>query len=961
MVRPTHLRLVRGFSPHTTRALDATHTASLSAAGQLAPATARTIGHTSTDALVQATSARTAHHAYRPAEEHPTTMAPSNAASPPHERSRAAAAFVYGAASAPPALLRRPAVVRQSQRLSASASTWASPALAAAVLRSSRAPLSQPTSLRPHQRLHFATLASPQPQASTQDNLDATSAKLADDPTADASIPTLETTASLSDPVATSLGEDPIDSPLDNDGFVESRVLSDTNGTHSPRGLADFASNDIPDLVAAADDVPAVPAKRKIVDGMGPPLSEFRVSPAVIDLLAKSDITQTTEVQAGTFDIVYDGADVIAKSRTGTGKTLAFALPIMERLAIIRGTGGDATADSGGRRSRRRNTGEGPGCIVLAPTRELAKQVAREMANLGSVLGLSVECFYGGVGYAPQENALRRGVDVVVGTPGRVIDHLERGTLRLDSIAFAVLDEADEMLSMGFSQDVETVFERLPPADKRQVILFSATVPGWVKNLAAQYQKEDVVTFDAVTRGSMAATTVRHCAVRVPDRDEARASLLADIIAVYSGMSGSKNGVKATAAGPSRAIVFTQTKREADELATSGALDGCGAAVLHGDVSQKQREVTLAQFRKGRFQVLVATDVAARGLDISGVDVVVQYRVPHDMDAYIHRAGRTGRAGKNGTAVVMYSDREQRSIGALERNCKIKFERESAPAPELALDAAADVAIANMGAVDDTVVKHLVPKASELLQGAEDPEQVLATVLAIASRRTEFEFRSVLSGEPGKRTLHLVGSEEITPGFALRFIGELARHVGVNDKVGLIRQCRDGSTVLDVSADDAEKLVEASEDSQVVMSKSVSLSIATRIPALRDDDRRGGGRRDGGGRGRRGGGGGYGGGGYGGRGGGGYRDRGGYSDRGSYMDRGSGGGRGGYSRDGGYSRGGGAYGRDGDYGGSRYGGGGRRGSGGRFSRDNGRRSSGSYGSDRSSDSHRTHEFLSDDF
>ncbi|CDF38147.1 DEAD (Asp-Glu-Ala-Asp) box polypeptide 21-like, putative [Chondrus crispus] len=676
---------------------------------------------------------------------------------------------------------------------------------------------------------------------------------------------------------------------------------------------------------------------------MGPPLESFRLSPRTIQMLKKNDITHTTEVQAGTFDLLFEGKDIIAKSRTGTGKTLAFGLPIMERLAIIR-------KERGGPKPR----GEGPGCIVLAPTRELAKQVSREMSHLGQGLGLSVECFYGGVGYGPQENALRRGVDVVVGTPGRIMDHLNKGNLRLDNISFAVLDEADEMLSMGFAQDVETIFETLPPENERQVILFSATVPRWVKNLASQFQKKDVVTFDAVTSGSMASTTVRHCAVRVPERDEARAGLLADVIAVHS-QGRCEDTIKR---GPSRAIVFTETKREADELATSGSLDGCGAAVLHGDVSQKQREVTLSQFRQGQFQVLVATDVAARGLDISGVDVVIQYRVPNDAESYIHRAGRTGRAGKSGTAVVMYSDRESRNLRNLERECRIRFDMEVAPAPETALEAAVNVALDNISGVDERVIKHLLPRAEEMLaSGAEDTAEKLAAILAIAGRRTRLEDRSILSGEKGMRTVVVSGEREISPGLAMRFISDLARAAETESRVGLIRMCRDGSAVVDVISDAALGLVGASE--KLGEDAEIKLRVASGVPQLKEIERRGGGRFD-----RRGGGGRSGGGG-------GRYDRNGGARRGSYRsdsrDSRGGGGGGGYGRrdggGGGYQRRESGYGRrdggysggrrdSGGYGGGQGGGGYSGGGGGGGYQGRGRNSGGAR---------RSADFLSDDF
>lgn len=706
-------------------------------------------------------------------------------------------------------------------------------------------------------------------------------------------------------------------------GFAEAVTLDPSDAAFA----VDFEAPDIVapqvDVVEQVQDPFRTKQGKPIVkDGMGPPIESFRVSKQIVERLKKNDITHTTEVQAGTFDLVYDGHDIIAKSRTGTGKTLAFALPIMERLAVIR-------EQRGGVKPR----GEGPGCIVLAPTRELAKQVAREMTYLGQGLRLSVEVFYGGVAYGPQENALRRGVDVVVGTPGRIMDHLNKGNLRLDNISFAVLDEADEMLSMGFAQDVETVFETLPPVDERQVILFSATVPRWVKSLAAQFQKKEVITFDSVTSGSMAPSTVRHCAVRVPERDEARAALLADVIAVHS-----RGRTEDTVSlGPSRAIVFTQTKREADELATSGSLDGCGAAVLHGDVSQKQREVTLSQFRSGQFQVLVATDVAARGLDISGVDVVVQYRVPQDTESYIHRAGRTGRAGKSGTAVVMYSDRESRSLRGLERECRIKFELEAAPAPETALEAAVEVALGNVSAVDDRVIKHLLPRAEAMLAGGADTAETLAAILAIAGRRTRLEDRSILSGEKGMRTVVVVAEGRMmSPGLAMRFISDMARAKDVDNKVGLIRMCRDGSAVVDIPSEAADKLVQASEE--LGEDAEVKLRVALGVPALRENERRPVGRygeRDsrGGGYGRErydrrqgGGGGRY------------ERDRRGSGGppRGSFRgdrDR-RGGGSGGYRREGGYGGGGYSGGRDrdgggyggrgGGYGGRRGGGGGRR-------------------------------------
>lgn len=706
--------------------------------------------------------------------------------------------------------------------------------------------------------------------------------------------------------------------------FDEAVILDDEDPklTAQKAGFVQLADEAAASQTPVEDVQPAETEVDKPPPGMGPAVTKFRLSPSTVEALARNNITHFTEVQAGTFDLLFDGSDVIAKSRTGTGKTLAFALPILERLALKQKEQGP------------RQRGDGPGCIVLAPTRELAKQVAREMSYIGKQLGLSVECFYGGSSYTAQENALRRGLDVVVGTPGRIIDHLDRGTLRLESIQFAVLDEADEMLSMGFAEDVENVFQTLPPREERQVILFSATVPHWVKQLASQYQKKDVKIFDSVSTGIQTSTTVRHCAVRVPERDESRASLLADIIAVYCRGAASGDGNLE----PSRAMVFTETKREADELVAGGSLDGCGAAVLHGDVSQRQREQTLAQFRSGRFQVLVATDVAARGLDISGVDVVVQYRVPRDAESYIHRAGRTGRAGKSGTAVVMFNDRELRGLRDLEYRCKVQFERESAPAPERALDAAVEYAVMSAKTVQERVLKHLSPTADEILALPEEERRsTLTGLLAVAGRRTSLLDRSILSGEQGMRTIHVTGKHGLTPSIALRCLSTLAEEKGHSRlRVGLIRICNDGSAVVDVPSKIADLILEAS-----VRGTDLNVAAAVEIPPLREDRRDSSRGRD---RDRRGG---RGGSGYGG-----YRDRGGYRSgsgggyRGGRDTYGREGGRGYNRRDDGYGRGGeGRYrGRNRDYGGS----------GGYSGRSSGGYRDGDYGNRRTS-------MLNDDF
>lgn len=372
-----------------------------------------------------------------------------------------------------------------------------------------------------------------------------------------------------------------------------------------------------------------------------PRWTQAGLDPRVIDILSAKGITHFTPVQGEAFDPVLAGRDVIGRSRTGTGKTLAFGLPAMTRLLNLYDEKG--IRDGSGRFARGRKVG----MLILCPTRELARQVQEELQQAARPLGLFTEVFHGGVSYDPQARALRSGLDILVGTPGRVIDHIERGNLNLAECETVVLDEADEMLNMGFAEDVEVILEGIGSANKRktQCLLFSATTPPWVKEIGKQYQN-NVFSIDATAEdgGARVATTVRHLAVQVPPGVESKRAALEDIIAVEiskdveidvgggddeeaaAGAAMEANPIAAAAALKKsktyqamqqkifgKTIVFTETKREADELVSGGVFKSLTAQALHGDVGQKQRDATLNAFRKGSFNVLVATDVAARG------------------------------------------------------------------------------------------------------------------------------------------------------------------------------------------------------------------------------------------------------------------------------------------------------------------------------------------------------------
>uniref|UniRef100_J3MII7 RNA helicase n=2 Tax=Oryza brachyantha TaxID=4533 RepID=J3MII7_ORYBR len=344
------------------------------------------------------------------------------------------------------------------------------------------------------------------------------------------------------------------------------------------------------------------------------------------------------------------GKDMIGRARTGTGKTLAFGIPIMDRII---------------RYNEKNGSGRNPLAIILAPTRELARQVEKEFKESAPLDSL---CVYGGVPISHQMRVLNYGVDVVVGTPGRIIDLLRRGVLNLSEIQFVVLDEVDQMLAVGFDEDVEVIMENLP--QNRQSMLFSATMPSWIRKITNKYLKDPVI-IDLVG-----------------DADQK----LPEGISLYS--IASEHYGKPSILGPlikehangGKCIVFTQTKREADRLAYAmGRSYACQA--LHGDISQNQRERTLSGFRDGRFNILVATDVAARGLDIPNVDLVIHYEIPNTSELFVHRSGRTARAGKKGSAILIYTSDQARAVRVIEHDIGCRFtELPKIPATDEAAD-----------------------------------------------------------------------------------------------------------------------------------------------------------------------------------------------------------------------------------------------------------------------------------
>lgn len=356
------------------------------------------------------------------------------------------------------------------------------------------------------------------------------------------------------------------------------------------------------------------------------PFSDLGLSPEVLRAVVEVGYEETTPIQEQTIPLLLAGRDVIAQAQTGTGKTAAFALPTIERIdpKQVR-----------------------PQALILAPTRELVIQVAGAMHKLGKYRELAVVPIYGGQPIERQLRSLRHGVHIVVGTPGRLMDHMRRGTLSLEGIATVILDEADEMLDMGFLEDIEYILAQAP--SDRQTALFSATIPMRINVLARTYMR-DAITI-SIEAEKVTVPQIRQTYYEVRDREKLDA--LTRILDFES---------------PDSVIIFCARKSDVDELGETLQGRGYTAETLHGDLSQVQRDRVMRRFRDNTVEVLVATDVAARGLDIVGVSHVINYDIAWDPESYVHRIGRTGRAGRKGEAITLVTPRERRLLSIIERH-----------------------------------------------------------------------------------------------------------------------------------------------------------------------------------------------------------------------------------------------------------------------------------------------------
>ena len=440
----------------------------------------------------------------------------------------------------------------------------------------------------------------------------------------------------------------------------------------------------------------------------GPTFAGLGLDERLLKTLRDTGYETPTPIQSATIPAMLAGRDVVGLAQTGTGKTAAFALPILSRLDLKQKT---------------------PQALVLAPTRELALQVCEAFEKYaGRMAGVHVLPVYGGQGYGVQLSALARGVHVVVGTPGRIMDHLEKGTLDLTHLRFLVLDEADEMLNMGFADDVETILADTP-VDK-QVALFSATIPPQIRRLSKKYLTDPL---EMTVKGSTAtAPNVRHryLMVSYPQKVDALTRILE--VENFEGM-----------------IVFVRTKNETETLAEKLRARGFSATAINGDIAQVQRERTIGQLKSGKLDILVATDVAARGLDVERISHVVNFDIPTDTESYVHRIGRTGRAGRSGDAISFVTPRERHLLRAIERATGQTLTLVAMPTVE-------DINATRLSRFDDAITQALASEKLDFFRQVlahygneyDVPEGDVAAALAVVMQGDE---PLLLDPEPAQR------------------------------------------------------------------------------------------------------------------------------------------------------------------------------------------------------------------
>jgi ATP-dependent RNA helicase DeaD len=433
--------------------------------------------------------------------------------------------------------------------------------------------------------------------------------------------------------------------------------------------------------------------------------SELGLTQDLLTAIEKHGYVEATPIQEKTIPLTMAGKDVIGQAQTGTGKTAAFGLPILEMID---------------------NDNKDVQALVVSPTRELAIQTQEELFKLGRDKHVRVQAVFGGADIRRQINGLNHGAHIVVGTPGRLIDHIRRGTINLSHVKTLVLDEADEMLNMGFLEDIESILKAVP--DERQTLLFSATMPAAIKRIGVQFMTNP--EHIQIAAKELTTDLVDQYYVRV--RDFEKFDVLTRILDVQQ---------------PQLAIMFGRTKRRVDELTRGLELRGFNAAGIHGDLTQQKRTQVLKQFKNGEIRILVATDVAARGLDVSGVDYVYNFDIPQDSESYVHRIGRTGRAGAHGTSVTFISNAEMDYLKDIEKLTKKRMQPLKPYTHEEALAGRMSVAAASVDAIVKTTANVADSELVDQLAEKYDARELAAALLGSAANVEEMDAEFKLSHE----------------------------------------------------------------------------------------------------------------------------------------------------------------------------------------------------------------------
>ncbi|MFD1038373.1 DEAD/DEAH box helicase [Virgibacillus byunsanensis] len=424
--------------------------------------------------------------------------------------------------------------------------------------------------------------------------------------------------------------------------------------------------------------------------------NELGISTPIMKALEKMGFEEATPIQAETIPLAKQGNDVIGQAQTGTGKTAAFGIPMLEKID--------------------QNVKKIQG-LVVAPTRELAIQVAEELNRLGKFKGVRVLPVYGGQHMERQIRALKDGPQIVVATPGRLLDHMRRKTIRINMVQTAVLDEADEMLNMGFIDDIRDILKGIP--EERQTLLFSATMPKEIRNIANTLMRSPKEI--KVKSKEMTVENIDQYFVEVPEKY--KFDTLNNHLDIH---------------GPDLAIIFSRTKKRVDEVAEGLQARGFRAEGIHGDLTQGKRMSVLNKFKNGRVDVLVATDVAARGLDISGVTHVYNFDIPQDPESYVHRIGRTGRAGRTGEAISFITPREIAHLKLIEKTTKSKMKRLMPPTNQEAKRGQQQIAVSNiLQTIEQKELKEYHQTANELLQDHDSITVIAAALKMLTKERRE--------------------------------------------------------------------------------------------------------------------------------------------------------------------------------------------------------------------------------